>query len=371
MSDYYEVLGVSRNATEDEIKKAYRKLARKLHPDIAGPGAEEQFKEVSVAYEVLSNPSKRKMYDMGGESALGGGGAHAGFGSFGDIFETFFGAGASGPAGPISRVARGQDSLQRLTIDLSQAVFGDTVTIAVDTAVACSTCEGSCCAPSTSPVPCTGCDGHGSVQRVTRSMLGNMVSNVTCPECRGFGDRIVTPCPECNAQGRVAGRREIKVEIPAGVDNGSRIRLSGYGEVGPGGGPTADLYIEIRVREHRHFKRRGDDLHAHVEIPMTGAALGTKIELETLDGTEKLTVKPGTQSGETIRLRDRGVGHLRGLGRGDLYVTVTVTIPSSLTSEQRELLEQFANSRGESLEGGVVGTGEGFFGKLRDLFTGK
>lgn len=362
MNDYYATLGVDRNASADDIKKAYRKLARKLHPDVAGPGAEDEFKGVQRAYDVLSNPDKRQQYDMGVDPTApgGGGGQGAGFG-FQDIFDTFFGGG-SAQRGPTPRTRRGQDSLLRLDIDLNDAAFGTTREIEVDTAVVCGTCQGTCCAPGTSPTTCSVCQGTGSVQRVARSFLGQVMTTSPCAACQGFGTTIATPCSECSGEGRVRSRRTISVDIPAGVESGVRIKLSGQGEVGPGGGPAGDLYFEIRERRHPVFTRRGDDIHCTVEIPMTAAALGTVLTLDTLDGEQEVDLEPGTQPGHVLTVRGLGVGHLHGSGRGDLNIHIDVVVPSSLDEDQAELLRQFAQSRGEERPAGrVASSGSGVF----------
>jgi molecular chaperone DnaJ len=374
VNDYYEILGVSRQASGEEIKKAYRKLARKLHPDVAGPEAADGFKDVTRAYEVLSNPEKRQLYDMGGESALGGGGAGAaGFGGFQDIFETFFGAAAGGaPRGPVPRGRRGQDALVRLDIELSEAVFGATRELQVDTAVVCPTCHGSCCRPGTSPRTCEVCHGRGSVQRVTRSFLGQVMATTACSACQGHGTVIPDPCQDCSGEGRVRTRQTIRVDVPAGVDSGTRIRMTGQGEVGPGGGPAGDLYVEIREKAHPLFVRRGDDLHCTLALPMTAAALGTVTTLETLDGPREVDIEPGTQPEQVYTLRDLGVGHLHRGGRGDLHVHVDVQVPTRLDERQRELLEELAALRGEEQpESRLAASGTGVFSKLRDKLAGR
>ena len=372
MNDYYEILGVSRTASQQEIKQAYRKRARQLHPDVAGPDGEEAFKDLSRAYDVLSNPEKRQLYDVGGESALGGGGgAGAGFGF--DIFETFFGAAAGGGArGPVPRGRRGQDALVRLDIELRDAVFGVDREVQVDTAVLCATCQGSCTRPGTSVETCLVCSGRGSVQRVARSFLGNVMTTSPCTNCAGHGTTIPDPCPECSGQGRVRSRRSLPIAVPAGVESGNRIRLTGSGEVGPGGGPAGDLYVEIKVRQHDVFARRGDDLHARVEVPMTAAALGTALHLDTFDGERDIDIQPGTQPEEIITLRGLGVGHLNGSGRGDLNVHVDVQVPAGLDDRQRELLTELAELRGEErIEPRLTATHPGMFSRLRDKFAGR
>lgn len=373
VSDYYEILGVSRQASQEEIKKAYRKLARKLHPDVAGPDAADSFKDVTRAYEVLSNPEKRQMYDLGGESALGGGGAGAGgFAGFQDIFETFFGAAGGAARGPMPRARRGQDALVRLDVELTEAVFGAPREIQVDTAVVCATCNGTCCRPGTHPQTCAVCQGRGSVQRVTRSFLGQVMSTTACSACQGHGSIIPEPCQDCAGEGRVRTRRTVRVDVPAGVDSGTRIRMSGHGEVGPAGGPAGDLYIEIHEKAHPLFVRRGDDLHCTVEIPMTAAALGTVLEVDTLDGRRTIDVAPGTQPEHVVTLDNLGVGHLNRGGRGDLHVHLDVQVPTRLDERQRELLTELATLRGEEQpEPRMASTGSGVFSKLREKLAGR
>jgi len=384
LADHYKVLGVSRDASADEIKRAYRKLARELHPDVAGERGEEEFKDVTRAYEVLSDPRKRQQYDLGVDpTAPSGGGVHGfggagNFGSFGfqDIFETFFGAGMGGTAsqGPMPRKRRGQDSLVRLDIDLADAVFGANKEVTVDTAVTCPICKGDGCSPGTHPRTCTTCDGTGHVQRVARSFLGQVLTNSPCPQCNGFGTIIPSPCPECRGDGRVREKRTVDVEVPAGVENGTRIRLTGEGEVGPGGGPHGDLYVEIREGKHEFFKRRGDDLTCKLTVPMTAAALGTVLQLNTFDGPRDLEIRPGTQPGEKIRLKGLGVTKLNQNVRGDLWATVDVKIPTGLDDQQRALLQQFAAVRGEErAEAKITGKApnNSVFGKIKNKFTGK
>ena len=375
MSDHYQVLGVGRDATGEEIKKAYRKLARKLHPDVnSAPGAQDEFKAVTHAYEVLADPQKRRIYDTtgnenGNDNGFGGGAGFGGQGfGFQDIFDTFFGgAGAGGGRGPASRTRRGQDALINVRIDLKDAVFGTNKKIDVDTAVACPTCDDSCCQPGTSPRTCDICHGTGQVQRAVRSILGQVMTSAPCGSCQGFGSVIPDPCHECAGEGRVRSRRTLNIKIPAGVATGTRIQLSGQGEAGTAGGPQGDLYVEIRVNADPTFVREGDDLHATLTVPMTAAALGSSINFETFDGDREITVKAGTQSGEITTLKGLGVTHLRGYGRGDLLVHLHVETPQKLDAEQEELLRKLAQLRGEEYaEGRLAGSGSGVFARLRD-----
>jgi molecular chaperone DnaJ len=373
-TDYYATLGVNREATADELKKAYRKLARQLHPDVNdAPDAADRFKEVTVAYEVLSDPQKRAMFDRGGDPLSGGGGG-AGFGqgfSFDDIMDAFFGQNAGGGGrGPRSRTQRGQDALLRLNVDLADAVFGVDREIAVDTAVVCPTCTGSGAAEGSEPVTCRTCHGHGDVQQVQRSLLGDIRTSRPCPACRGFGSIIPEPCSECSGEGRVRSRRTISVSIPAGVDQGTRIQLSGEGEVGPGGGPAGDLYLEVNVAEHDVFNRQGDQLHCQVTLPMTAAALGAHLDLPTLDDQQvAVEVPPGTQSGHVVTIKGQGVPRLRGPGRGDLMVQVVVDTPDHLDAQQTELLEQLAALRGEERPQAVLDPQHrSVFGKIKNAF---
>ncbi len=373
MSDYYEVLGVSRTATPDEIKKAYRKLARQLHPDVnPSPEAEEQFKEVGRAYEVLSSTEKRQAYDLGGDPNGAGGGFGPGFG-FTDIFETFFGAGATGGGrGPVPRQRRGQDALIRIEVELSEAAFGGQRELQLDTAVVCPVCSGSCCQPGTQPQVCEVCRGRGQVQRVARSFLGQVMTTQACVNCQGYGTVIPSPCLECSGEGRVRSRRSLTIKVPPGVETGTRIQLSSQGEIGPGGGPAGDLYVEIVEKPHPVFTRRGDDIHCTVEVPMTAAALGTTIQLETLDGAEDFDVRAGSQSGESSTMRNLGVTHLRGSGRGDLIVHLAVQTPTKLDEQQEDLLRQLATLRGEERPAGRMAPAHSsVFTKLRDRFAGR
>jgi len=376
-NDHYAALGVPRDASTEDVKKAYRKLARQLHPDV-NPDAGEKFKEVSAAYEVLSNPDKRRVYDAtGSSSGPGGFGGGAGFGGagqpfdLGDLFGTFFGGGGAA-RGPVPRQQPGQDALIRLEVDLADAVFGAEREITVDTAVVCPTCDGGCAQPGTQVRTCDVCHGQGQVQRAARSLLGQVLTTSPCPACGGYGTTIPSPCNECAGDGRVRRRRTMTMRVPAGVDTGTRIQLSGKGEVGPGGGPAGDLYVEVVQRPHDLFTRRGEDLHATLGVPMTAAALGTVLEMETLDGAREVEVRPGTQPAEVITLRGLGASRLRSGGRGDLHVHVDVQVPKGLDEEQTELLRQLARLRGEERpEGRLAPASGGVFSRLKRGFAGR
>ncbi|MEK7422502.1 MAG: molecular chaperone DnaJ [Actinomycetota bacterium] len=373
MADYYELLGVARTASADDIKKAYRKRARQLHPD-ANPGdsaAEEQFKAVAQAYEVLSDPDTRARYDRFGAAGVGSGGGPNmgdvfGGGGLGDLFDAFFGGGGGagargGPAGP----PRGQDLEVVADITLEQAVFGATVPVTARTAVRCDQCDGSGAAEGTQPVTCSECNGRGQVQRVRQSLLGQMVTTSACPRCNGAGQVIASPCAPCGGDGRVVTERTYQVDIPAGVDTGSTLRLTGRGAVGPRRGSAGDLYVHIRVANHERFSRDGDDLVYELAVSIAQASLGAKFTLDTLDGDEDIIVPPGTQPGREFVLRQRGVTRLQGRGRGNLRVRVRVDVPTKLTDTEAELLQRFADGRGEH-----VGTAEhGLFSRIKSAFT--
>src|SRR3954453_19125249 len=375
-TDYYAVLGLARGATDSEIKRAYRRLARDLHPDVnPDPEAKERFQEVNRAYQALTDPEKRRIVDLGGDPFdTGGGGAGAnpfgaGFGGLGDIMDAFFGGGTT-TRGPRSRVRAGGDALLRLDLDLDETVFGTTKEITVDTAVLCTTCSGAGTAPGTHPATCSTCAGRGEVQSVQRSFLGQVVSTRTCPTCTGTGQVIPEPCPECGGDGRVRARRTIPVKVPAGVEDGMRIRLTGHGEVGPGGGPSGGLYVEIHERPHSVFTRDGEDLPCRVTLPMTSAALGTTLSLKTLDGETDLDIKPGTQSGSVLTLRAQGAPRLRANGRGNLLVHVEVKTPTKLDPEQEKLLRELAVLRGEDSAGSTRENQQSFFSRVRDAWNG-
>ncbi|MBA3529955.1 MAG: molecular chaperone DnaJ [Propionibacteriaceae bacterium] len=384
--DYYQILGVSRDATPEQIKKSYRQLAMKLHPDVASePDAAERFKKVAEAYEVLQDPKKRDLYDRGGDPLGGGmGGFNGGFGGAGgfdftNLVDAMFGQQSS--RGPRSRVRRGQDALVRLDLELAEAAFGTTKPLRVDTAVLCPRCNGSGAEGGSHPVRCETCHGQGDVTHVQRSFIGDIRTTQPCPTCRGYGTVIPNPCVECSGDGRVRSNRTINVKIPAGVSTGNRIHLAAHGEVGPGGGPAGDLYVELQVAPHEVFKRDGDDLEVVVRIPMTAAALGTEVSVATLEAdlpdadpdstSVRLNVPAGTQSGTRIAIDGKGVPRLRANGRGQLGVTLLVQTPTRVDDEQRELLRQLAELREEGRpEGTVQKQSRGVFGRLRDAFAG-
>lgn len=370
VADHYEVLGVSREATPDEIKKAYRRLARQLHPDVnPGEEAAERFKLVTHAYDVLSDPEQRQRYDMGGDSSPFGGGN---FGGFGDVFEAFFGAAAGGGGRggrPRSRRERGQDALVRVTLDLGDVVFGTHRDIEVDTAVLCETCNGSCVQPGTQPATCDICRGAGHVQRTVRSLLGNVVTSQPCNACQGYGTTLPYPCASCAGQGRVRARRTVSVDIPAGVESGLRLQLPGSGEVGPAGGPHGDLYLEVTVAHHDVFSREGDDLLATLEVSMPDAILGTTATISSLDGAVDLEIRAGVQSGDVLTIKGRGITPLRGAHRGDLRVGVQVVTPTRLDHRERALVEDLAR-RMKAPGPQLAQFQQGLFSKLRDRFRG-
>ena len=375
-ADYYGVLGVRRDASQDEIKKAYRRLARELHPDVnPDPQTQERFKEITQAYEVLSDTEKRQMYDLGADplapsGAAGPGGFGAGF-PFSDIMDAFFGAGAAS-RGPRSRARRGRNATLRVELDLAECAFGTTRELVVNTAVVCPTCSGEGTAPGTHPETCEVCGGRGEVSQVTRSFLGQVMTTRPCPRCGGHGTVIQHPCPECDGDGRVRTRRTIKVPIPAGVEDGTHIQLAGEGEVGPGGGPPGDLFLEIVQRPHPIFERRGDDLHCTLTIPMVAAALGATLQVETLDGKQQVDIRPGSQSGQAITLYGKGMQRLNDSNRGDLVIHLTVETPTKLDTEQERLLRELGRLRGEETPPGKFAPGQqGFFSRLRDAFNGR
>jgi molecular chaperone DnaJ len=356
-TDYYELLGVSRSATEDELKRAYRSLARELHPDATGGDAETdaRFKEVTLAYETLRDPERRRRYDMfgpegvRGSGASGGGGDQYGFGAnLGDIFDVFFGGGGFG--GQSRQGSRkGADAELILTLSLTEAAFGATRDISLTTALACSTCSGSGARAGTSPSSCPECRGSGQVQRVRQSLLGQMVTATACSKCQGTGETVASPCPDCRGQGRRNEQRTLSVEVPAGVDTGATLRITGSGAAGLRGAPSGDLYVHLQVARDERFERSGNDLVATAHVSFAQAALGTELSIETLDGTSRVEVPSGTQSGKIVRLAGLGVPRLRSRGRGDLLVHMVVDTPAKLSKEEDELLRRLAELRGEDV----------------------
>jgi molecular chaperone DnaJ len=343
--DHYATLGVERNASEDEIKRAYRRLARQYHPDANkhDPAAEERFKEITRAYEVLSDSHKRRNYDMFGSDRAG----VSGFGDFGgisDLFASFFGGfGETRTRG----AARGADLLAQVELSLEEAALGIEKEVEITNLVECSTCGGSGAAAGTFPTRCSTCGGAGEIRQVRRTVFGDVMTATTCPQCRGSGEEIAHPCSTCGGSGRRQVTETMTVHVPPGVDDGAHLRVTGRGEVGLRGGRAGDLYVEIRIADHDVFRRAGDDLGCEVSVPMTVATLGGSVEVPTLDGSEPIDIKPGTQPGEIIRLRGKGMPRLSGSGRGELVVLLKVETPKDLTEEQAELLHQFAELRGE------------------------
>jgi molecular chaperone DnaJ len=373
--DYYELLGVSRSASADELKKAYRAKARELHPDANpdDPAAAERFKEVAQAYEVLSDADRRARYDRYGPEAAGSGGGDpfSGFGSgggLGDIFEAFFGGAGFGGGGGGSRQQagppRGQDQEVAVELAFVDAVFGAQKPVTIRTAVACSECAGSGAGEGTQPITCADCNGLGQVRRVRQSVLGQMVTSGPCGRCSGIGKVVVTPCATCRGEGRVIEDKTYNVDIPAGVDDGSTLRLTARGAAGPRGGATGDLYVHLRVRPHDVFARDGWNLVCELPISVAQAALGVDVPFETLDGAEDLVVPAGTQTGRVFRLRGRGVPHVNDRGRGDLLVEVRVETPTKLSKRAEELLRELAEERGED----VASADHSLLGRIKSAF---
>ncbi|GAB3379722.1 molecular chaperone DnaJ [Massilia agri] len=370
--DFYEILGVAKNASEDDIKKAYRKLAMKYHPDRNPDNkeAEEKFKEVKEAYEMLTNPEKREAYDRYGHAGvdpnMGGGGGGFGAGGFGDAFGDIFGdifGGGRGRGGGGPQVYRGADLRYNLEITLEQAAHGYETTIRVPSWDKCDTCHGSGAKPGTQPVTCTTCAGHGQV----RMQQGFFSIQQTCPKCHGSGKIIPEPCAACGGAGRIKRNKTLEVKIPAGIDNGMRIRSTGNGEPGTNGGPSGDLYVEIHIKPHAVFQREGDDLHCEMPISFAKAALGGEIEVPTLTGKVSFTVPEGTQTGKTFRLKGKGIKGVRSGYTGDLFCHVVVETPVKLTDKQKDLLREFDRSTNE---GGAKHSpqSKGWMDKVKDFF---
>ena len=350
-ADYYDTLGVSRDATPEEIKKAFRRLAMKHHPDRnKQKDAHERFKAINEAYEILSNDERRAMYDRfghaGAESPLGSQGFEGfSFGGFGDIFDAFFGGANSRRRSP----RRGGDLRQHVTLTFEEAAFGSEKTVQVTGAEPCSSCNGLGAEPGTEPERCENCGGKGEIRRVQQSVFGQFVNVATCDRCGGHGRVIKHRCRQCRGTGQEQRKRRLQVKFPAGIDDGSQMRLSGEGEPGLFGGPRGNLYLAVTVNAHKHFQRDGDDLIYHLDLNIAQAALGDQIEIPTLGGSESLRIPSGTQSGEVFVLRGHGVTHLRSNGRGDLLIRAQVVTPKNLTPRQSELLEELADSLGTEL----------------------
>jgi molecular chaperone DnaJ len=347
--DLYEVLGVPREASDEEIKKAYRRLAREHHPDVNGdPASEERFKEVAGAYEILSDPEKRQRYDAFGQT--GGPGAQ-GFADIQDIFDMFFGGGfqtATRSRGPRSRAQHGEDLGVRVSLTFGEAAFGVRRDLEVDRLAVCETCGGNGAAPGTAPVACRACRGSGQVQAVRRTIFGTVMTAAPCDTCRGSGQEIPDKCGSCFGEGRRRTPGTVTVDIPAGVSDGMELRVTGSGHAGVAGGPAGDLYVSLSVEPSQAFDRRGQDLFTVLDITMTQASLGAQVDIEGLDATERITVEPGTDSGTVVRLKGKGIPNVNRRGRGDLYVTLHVVTPHDLSREERKLVERLAELRAES-----------------------
>jgi len=367
--DYYELLGVERNASEAEIKRAFRQAARELHPDVSdAPDAQERFREVVEAYEVLSKSETRDLYDRYGHAGLRSGGfqtGHVDFGNLADLFSAFFGDDVlfGGRAG--GGRARGADLAATVEIDLVEAAHGVTREVPFEAAVTCAHCGGDGAEPGSAITGCSTCGGTGRLQQVTRSVFGEFVRTQTCPTCSGSGRQIEQPCTECRGAGRVVEERTLTVEIPPGIHHGQRIRLSGEGHAGLVGGRAGDVYVEVRIRPDERFVREGDDIYTTVDLTFTQAALGAHLTIPTLDGEEELELPPGTQPGEIVVLRGRGMPVLQRHGRGDQRILVNVLVPRQLNDEQRRLLREFEEHADESTYEKVEG---GLFDKLKSAF---
>jgi molecular chaperone DnaJ len=346
--DYYEVLGVARGASDEEVKRAYRRLAQRWHPDVnTEPGADTRFKEINEAYQVLSDPQRRQAYDMFGRAGVGGGLGGEGYGGFGDLFDAFFGGAATGGMRR-ARTPSGADLRYDLRLTFAEAISGVEKEIEFTSLVRCDTCDGSGAEPGTDPITCPTCGGSGELRQVRSTMLGQMISVSPCDRCRGLGKIVELPCGVCRGDGRVERKRTLRVSIPAGIDEGHQVRLSGEGEAAPRGGTPGNLYVVVHVEAHAQLRRQDTELFYELPLSITQAALGTRVTVPTADGEEEIEVKPGTQPGSEIRLRGRGVPHLRRAGvRGDLHVLVDVRVPSRLNARQRELLEALAVESGE------------------------
>ena len=369
--DLYGVLGVHQGASEDDIKRAYRRLARELHPDVNGdPEAERRFKQVSAAYETLSDPARRRQYDLFGSQGVQGGQGASPFGDFGDLFDVFFGGGFGGAGGRRgttrrrTRARQGEDAFVQLGMTFEEAAFGIERSLALQLLAMCERCGGTGAEPGTHPSRCRRCGGAGELQDVARSVFGTVMTKRPCPQCQGSGEEIAAPCAACHGEGRAEQPRDISVQVPAGVADGMDLRLAGQGHQGRAGGPPGDLYVSLRVEPHPVFERDGQDLVCALHVPMTQAALGAEVAIPTLEGPTQVRLEAGVASGTVLRLRSHGLPNLGRRGRGDLLVTVVVETPSPKSKEERALLERLAEVRGEH-----TGRGDGFVGKLRKLLN--
>ncbi len=374
--DYYEVLGVDKDASQDEIKKAYRNLARQYHPDVnKEEGAEAKFIEVQEAYDTLNDAQKKAQYDQfghaGAQAGFGGGaGGYTGtggfggqgFGDFGDIFDMFFGGSGRGRSRNPNAPRQGADLQYNMTIEFTEAIFGKETTITIPREEDCDTCQGTGAKAGTKPETCSNCRGTGQEEVVQNTPFGRIVNRRVCSVCDGTGKIIKDPCETCSGSGRVRNRKKIKIKIPAGVDTGSQIRVSGEGEAGTNGGPAGDLFIVIHVKQHKYFKREGNDIFYKLDISFAQATLGDEVEVPTVDGNIKLKIPAGTQTGTSFRMRNKGVPRIRSSGRGDQYVKVTVVTPTKLNAEQKDLMRQLAELSGEKL----TPADKSFFGKVKD-----
>jgi molecular chaperone DnaJ len=365
---FYEILGVERNATDADIKRAFRKLAQQWHPDVSSsPEASERFKEINEAYQILSDPKRRQIYDVVGTAGLGEmGGASSpfgeGFGGFGDLFDAFFsGMGGAGAGTRRGRRPAGSDLRYDLRVSFDEAVRGIEKEIEFDLLDRCTTCGGSGGAPGSTPSTCATCGGRGEVRSIRQTMLGQMVNVSECTRCHGEGRIVDTPCQTCRGEGRLKGHKKLRVTIPAGIDEGHQIRLSGEGEAGPRSGPPGNLYVAVHVTPHPALRRDGTELFHELPLSIAQAALGTKVRIPTIEGDEDLDIRAGIQPGTEIRLRGRGVPHIRRPGtRGDLHVMVRVNVPTKLSKRQRQLLEELAAESGENVASG------GIFDRVKD-----
>jgi len=366
--DYYEVLGVEKNATKDEIRRAYRKLARKYHPDVnKADDAEEKFKEAKEAYEVLSNEQKRAQYDQfghaGSQQGFGFGGGAQDFSGFGDIFDMFFGGGGRrDPNAP----QQGADLQYTMSLDFEEAIFGKETEISLPKDEECQTCHGSGAKPGTKPQSCSHCNGSGQLNMEQNTPFGRVVNRRVCHYCQGTGKIIPEKCHTCRGEGKVKKQTKIKISIPAGIDEGQQIRVSGQGEPGKNGGPPGDLFVVVHIREHEYFQREGDHIYLELPITFTQAALGDEIEVPTVHGNVMFKIPAGTQTGKIFRLKGKGSPNVRGFGKGDQHVKIKVVTPTKLTNRQKELLKEFNDIGGHESVSGE----ESFFNRFKKAFKG-